>query len=432
MALAVALLLSPPARGEGKLITLKQAYSLAMKSSPSIQMLKERVRQAEADRYKAWSPLKPTAGFQGTFTHFDQEIALDFPNPLTGQIESIVIQKQNQFAFNILAKLPLFVGPAYQGIGIAKKQVRLAHMSQIRSSQDFLLQVAAAYYAVVSQKEVVKALENKVTVDRKHLTAAKARFTVGQSARSVVLRADLELTLDEQKLRVARNSLKAARRQLGILIGTPGKADVQRPAEPSNPGGGGSRALVDAALQRRFDFKATRVAIDMAQQSRKAFWWGFLPTLDLTWMYRWSEAAGFADQKGMWSLVFTLNVPIYDGGARYADLRKSQAQIREANEQQRALAQKIESDIVKLTSDVESANAGVVSARKALELAKTTASDIEASFEAGVTTQLDVLDANQRLLDAELGLTSSLFQRDLARLSLTHALGKFDPIKSDS
>jgi len=103
--------------------------------------------------------------------------------------------------------------------------------------------------------------------------------------------------------------------------------------------------------------------------------------------------------------------------------------IREARAQRRALAQRIESDIVKLKADLASAEAGVISARKAVKLARTTAGDMDASFSVGAATQLDVLDASHRRLEAEIQLTRSLYQRDLARLALAHAMGVFDPAR---
>jgi outer membrane protein TolC len=433
--LIVVLLAWGSARAE-RLVTLDQAYALALKNHPTMALLRERVRQAEAARYRAWSALKPVATFSGTFTHYDQEIALEFPeitvDPTTGALsfgdsESIVIQEQNQFGFNAVARLPLFVGPAYPGIGVARKQVELARKTQMRSRQDFLLQVARGYYVVVKQKEVVRALQNKVTVNEKHLAAARARFQVGQSPRATVLRADLVNTQDQQQLRVQKNLLLAARKQLAILLGTAEAVAVKRPAEPPSSEGAGKEAL-EAALARRYDVQASALGVKLAQQGKEAIWWGFLPNLDLTWLYRWSETAGFAEERGSWNLMFTLNVPIYDGGIRYANLQESQAKVREAALQKRLLEQRVESEIVELRAQVDSANAGVISAGKAMELARTTSEDMEASFEAGVATQLDVLDANQRVLEAELQLTQSLFDRDLARLSLRHSLGQYDPV----
>jgi len=428
--LAFALLLSSTSTLADQTLTLARAYEMALRNHPSIQLLKERVRQAEVARFRAWGALKPTASFQGTFTHYNKAIIIDLakssPVPIPG-MEPIEIQKQDQFGFTALAKLPLFMGPAYPSIGMARKQVELARLTEIRSRRDFLLQVSRAYYLVVSQKEVVRALQNKVTLNEKHLGAAKARFEVGQSPRSEVLRADLVATQDSQKLRVEQNNLKAARRQLAILLGLNGSLDVRRPAEP--PSLETARdSSVSQAMRTRHDYQATLLAARIARQAKDTVWWGFLPMLDLAWLYRWSEAAGFAGERGSWQLLFTLNVPLYDGGIRYANLREASSKMREVEQQRRALALRIEGEIVRLRADVESANAGVVSAHKAVELAKTTASDMEVSFEAGAVTQLDVLDANQRLLDAELAVTGALFQRDLARLALAHALGRFHPL----
>jgi outer membrane protein TolC len=265
-------------------------------------------------------------------------------------------------------------------------------------------------------------------VDRKHLAAAKAQFDVGQAPRASVLRADLVVTQDEQTLRVARYGLAAAQRSLAILLGADGCVDAARPAEPASLEAD-ERSMLAEAERNRLDLRAADAAVAMAAKSKEAVWWGFFPSLDLSWVYRWTQAAGFAGKQGSWNLMLTMNVPIYDGGSRYADLRDGESKIAEAREQRRALGLEVQAELVRLRSDVESASAGVISAHKALALARTTQEDMETSYEAGAATQLDVLDASQRLLDAELALTSTLYQRDLARLALAHAQGRFDPLR---
>lgn len=429
---ALGALLAPRhADAQPRKLSLTQAYGLALRSSPAMQVLRERVRQAEAARSKVWALLKPTASFSASFTHYDQEVVVDFaklsPIPIPGA-EPIVIQKQDQFAWNAVANLPLFRGPAYPRLTMARQGVELARLRELRTQQDFLLRVAQAYYLVVSRVDALKALTEKLDVDRKHLAAAKAQLAVGQAPRSSVLRADLVVTQDEQSARVARLTLDAARRQLAILLGVEGQVDAERPPEPASPPGSELSMTADA-LRQRADLQAAELSIALARKSKESVWWGFLPSLDLTWLYRWSEAAGFAGERGAWNLMLTVNVPLYDGGARYADLRDGESKLVEAREQRRALGLEVESEIVRLRAEVESASAGVISARKAVSLAKTTTEDMEASYAVGAVTQLDVLDASQRLLDAELQLTGQLFQRDLARLALAHAQGKFDPLR---
>jgi outer membrane protein TolC len=425
--LVVLVLAAPRAAPADQSVTLDEAYRLAVRNNPTMAMLRERVVQAQAASYRAWSALKPNATFQTTFTHYDQEIVVDFSMLMPGS-PPMVLQKQDQWGMVGVANLPIFRGPAYPRIDMAKKGVEVAKLREIRSRQDFLLRVAQAYYMVVSRKEVVTALENKLAVDQKNLAAARSRFEVGQSPRSEVLRADLVVTQDEQSLLTQRNGLDAARRQLAILLVVPGAVDAARPAEPGDPTRSDDE-MVATALGRRADLKAADLALVIAKQNKKAAWWSFLPSLDATFLWRWTEAAGFAGEKNTWNLTFTLTVPIYDGGLRYADLRDATSRIIEARAQKEALDLEVRAEIVRLRSDLQSATSGLVSAHKAVALARTTAADMEASFEAGAVTQLDVLDANQRLLDAELQLTTTRYTRDLARLALAHAQGQFDPLR---
>ncbi len=410
-----------------RLITLDQAYRLAMGKHPSIKVLRARVDQARAGRYRAWSAVKPTAMFQANFTHYDKEIS--FQNVFDPTAGDIVLQKQNQFGFNMMAKLPLFVGPAYPGISMAKKMVKVAELAEEDYRRGFQLQIANAYYMVVSQKEVVRSLEAKVAVDKKHLAAARARVDAGQSARVEVLRADLVATQDGQQLRVARNNLAAARRQLAILLGLKGSVDVKRPPEPTRPAKSFT-TMLGTALRKRHDFKASALSISAAESGKLASWLSFAPTLDVTWLYRWSESTDFLGDSDTWYLMFSLNLPLYDGGTRYAKLRESRAKIREEKYKRAALRSRIEGDLVRLRTEVASAEAGVISARKAVKLASVTEGDMEASFSAGAVTQLDVLDATQRHLEAKIGLISTLYKRDMARLALSNALGQYNPTRS--
>ena len=421
-------LTAPPARAE-RVVKLPEAFRLAMKNHPSVRIFQERVHQAEAARYKAWVAVKPTAYMQPNFSIYDNEAIIP-ASALGGPpgTPDIVFQKKYQWGMAMSVTMPLVVAPAYPAIQAAYKQVEIARLNTVRSSRDFLLQVARAYYAVVSQKEILRSLGTKVELGGKHLAAAKAKVEVGQAARAIVLRADLVLTQDRQKLLVAKNAVQAAKMQLAILLGVPGPVEVIRPPEPPTPDGAYQDQL-QQAVQRREDLKAASLGVEAASKGRTATWLGFLPTLDLSWNYRWTQAAGFVGDQDTWFFLFNLNIPIYDGGARYAGLRRTASQIIMAQEQVRALKASIAGDIVKYRSNLTSAESGIVSAGKAVKLARATREDIDASFEVGVATQLDALDASQRLLEAEINLVASKFQRDMARLSLAHAVGVFMPTK---
>jgi outer membrane protein TolC len=435
--LAALLIPARPAAAESRL-SLDQAYRTALRNNPTIAVLRERVVQSEVARYRAWSALKPTATFQGSYTR-QPEITVDFLSGLPDAFKALIpagtntantFQKPDLFVLQLAASVPLVRAAAYPRIGAARTGVEVARLREVRSRQDFLLRIAQAYYLVVSREDAVKALETKLAVDRKHLAAAKDRLSVGQSPRSEVMRADLVATQDEQNLLAQRNALQAARRALAILIGVPGSPQVERPSEPASPQSSEDQ-MIAIARGARLDLKAAGLSVNVAEKSLKSVWMTFVPSLDLSAFYRYNTPVSSFTQQNLWAFTVTLSVPLYDAGQRYAELRDARSRLIEAQRQQEALNLDIEAELVRLRADLASATAGVVSARKAVALARTTLEDMEASFQVGAATQLDVLDAAQRALDADLQLTSSLFTRDLSRLSLLHAQGRFDPLRAD-
>src|SRR3989339_1953486 len=77
--------------------SLQQTYEIALKNSPSLDILRARLSQARASHKKAWSAIKPTFNFQGAFTHFDEEVSIPFSG-----MDPVVYQLQNQFSYNVI------------------------------------------------------------------------------------------------------------------------------------------------------------------------------------------------------------------------------------------------------------------------------------------------------------------------------------------
>lgn len=412
-------------------LSLAEAYRLAVKDNPTLEGMRARVDAARAATRRVWGQLKPSASLDGSLTLNDPKVEIDTSAFSGGSTpgQTIVIQRRYQLGYALQANVPLFVGPAYQQLGVAKKGQRAAELRFVRSRQDFLLQVADAYYTALSSGEVVAALEEKVTVDRQNLEVARARFEVGRTVRSDALRAELVLVQDEQSLRQQRNAFEAAKQQVALLIGVDEPISVSRPPEPSSPPSD-AKAQLGMTLERRADVAAMTLDIAAARQSRKAVWWSFLPTVALSFLYRWQDAAGFANRKDSIAVVGSLSIPIYEGGVRYADLLSTQASIRQSQAAKAELARQIAINVVQLRAQLTSAEAGLVSAEKALSLAEVTLDEMTARYEAGTATQLDVLDATQRKLEARIDLTRSRYGRDMARLALAHAGGTFDPVSS--
>jgi outer membrane protein len=420
--------ISKSAAGPQRRVTLAQALKMALASNPSVAIFDARVKKAAAELRRSWSAYKPQLTASLSYARNIPDARLDFsefippgftvPDPIT------VVQKDT---FTLKAGLTqtVFDGAAAMSIGVARKQVGAAALERKRGRLDFLIDVARAYYSVLLLEQDRRSLAEKIKVDARNQKVAAARVEAGQRPRVDVLQAALELTRTRQALITNGHRLAAARRQLAILIGVKGLVQVQRPPVLVAPKNALSRRAIKAAMRRRGDVKAARLAVLAAEQQRRAGWWSFVPTLSASVGYRLQNFDGFAGQGDAWVLGATLDVPLYLGGIRYASIAAAKAQVADVSAKERALRQKIESEIVRLSAELAAAESGLVTAKKALALAKTVVGDMAARYEAGTATQVEVLSANQRQLESELTLNRAQLSRDLLRLQLTHALGRF-------
>lgn len=411
-----------------RVLTLPQAYQLALRNNPTLQQMDARVGLAEAERRRAWARVNPTARLEGSYTFNAPEVTID---PTAGQpgappSDPIVILRRFQLGFGARAALPLFEGPAYHLIGAAKKGVRAARKRLLRARQDFMLRVASAYYLALGRHEVIKALEDQLSVDRRNLEIARVRLEVGRIVRSEQLRAELVLVQDSQALRQERYTYEAAKRRVAILVGATGAIDLAKPAEPPSPLGRRAQ-LLRTALNHRVDIHALELDLAAARNTKTAAWWSFLPTLGLNLLYQWQEAEGFAGQQDTLAILARVNFPVYEGGVRYAELRRARATIAQSEAARAELQRDIAENIVQLRAELLSVEAGLVAARKALTLAITASDEMTARYEAGSATQIDQLDATRRRLEAQIDLIRARYTRDLARIALAHTMGRFDP-----
>jgi outer membrane protein TolC len=411
-------------------VTLEQAYALAIKSSPTVRLLAQRTRAARHRYEESFIPLKPTLGLRASYTHNDELLRLD-PNEfipsglgLVSSAEPIRIQERNQFAVYIKATVPLLRPGTYPQISAARNQARVAQLREIRSKEDFLLEVGRGYYRLLAWKEGITALERKVARDRQSVKQAKARVQSGTTPRTDQLRAELELTQSFGQLDQERIRLSAGRASLAILLGLTEAIDVVRPPLTTTWMSVSSlEALCDRAGNDRQDLHAAALELEAARMLKKAVRLSFLPSAEAAGLFRWDSVKGFSERKVHGQFMLNLTMPLYDGGQRYSLLRMSEINIARRKAEQDQLKRQVHHELIRQRAMLRSALSNVVVTRQAIELARSAAKDTERHYQVGAATQLELLDANQRLLQAELAAAQLGFQIAAARLGLEHATG---------
>ena len=456
--LAGALILSTAGPGwADRSITLDDALALARVHNRDLRAARERVVEAEAGVAQARAALLPTVSAQGRYTRNYKEVDFDaiaFAQPtfdignairmattnpaeaaaIQSAIErdqaalasqpTVVIQKLNQLDGTVNAAVPLVSPPAYYGLSAAQSSRDASTAGFHVTEASVLLAVAQAYFAAAGTDELVLARQDAVKVATETFDVAKARVAAELANQVESTRAETALVRAQQDLAEAENRRGQAYRALATLIGTHEPIAVQAAKTlPDEPGP--VEGLVGEARTRRPEIAAERATIAAADASAKAGAWRWSPVLSAFGFLRGQNYTGFSGDKYAWGVGLQLDWLLYDGGTRDAQRHIAQAQRREAEARLDLLADTVSDEVANARGTLETSRKGVGAAQRAVELARETLRLVRAQYDAGTARQLDVLQAQDALVGAEVALAQAHFDVALADLQLRRAAGAF-------
>jgi outer membrane protein TolC len=155
--------------------------------------------------------------------------------------------------------------------------------------------------------------------------------------------------------------------------------------------------------------------------------WSYAPNLGLSGVYRWANVGGFTGQNTSWAITLGLQWVLWDGGLREANLRESNAKVAEAKASATLAENKARDEVRRGLLDLASARANRTKAEEQLRLARESQRLVDVNFKAGVSTYLEVTDANTSLAAAETGFVGETLNASLAALRVLKAAGMFNP-----
>jgi outer membrane protein TolC len=336
----------------------------------------------------------------------------------------VVIQKLNQLDGTVNAAVPLVSPPAYYGLSAAQSSRDASTAGYQVTEAGVLLSVAQAYFAAAGTDELVRARQDAVKVATETFDVARARVAAELANQVESTRAETALVRAQQDLAEAENRRGQAYRALATLIGTRESIAVQAAATlPAEPGP--VDALVGEARTRRPEIAAERATIAAASASAKASAWRWSPVLSAFGFLHGQNYTGFSGDKYAWAVGLQLDWLLYDGGVRDAQRHIAQAQRREAEARLDLLADTVSDEVANARGTLETSRKGVGAAQRAVDLARETLRLIRAQYDAGTAKQLDVLQAQDALVGAEVALAQAHFDVALADLQLQRAAGEF-------
>jgi len=183
----------------------------------------------------------------------------------------------------------------------------------------------------------------------------------------------------------------------------------------------------ELALSTRPDYKAAQAQVHAAELRRSAAWKGWLPSLDLSGTY---GVLGFHpdEMAPNYSAAATLNIPIFQGGKVQADIKEADAVLKERQAQADNLKARIEQEVEDSILDLNAAAKQVEVAKTGLDFAQQALTQSQDRFAAGVTNNVEVIQAQQQLASANDQYITSLFGHNIAKVLLARSVGNAEQL----
>ncbi|WEX87233.1 outer membrane channel protein TolC [Sinorhizobium garamanticum] len=287
-----------------------------------------------------------------------------------------------------------------------------------------LLAAAQAYANIARDQQVVSIRRQNLAFLREQLNASQARLEVGEGTRTDVSQAEAELANAQSLLVSAIAQLKQSEAVYVQIVGA-APTGIRQPAPASKSMPRSLDQAVATGLRENPQILAAQYAVDSAGFQVKSAEGTMLPGVVLQGaVTRNTGNAGQGLDDTTASITARVEVPIYQGGAEYGQIR----QAKEILGQQRILVDSarasVQQTVVSAYAQLDSALARITASRSQIAAANLALEGVIEERKVGQRTTLDVLDSQQDVLDAQESLAAAQRDAVVASYSLLAATGR--------
>jgi outer membrane protein len=381
--------------------SLTDALGVAYETNPQLGAARAGVRASDENVSQANASWRPHISATGTYAYDETKISGASKRTVTHPLEAQIGFTQELFRG----------GRTYAEIGKAKASVRAARADLTATEQTVLLAGVTAYMDVVRDTAIVNLRRHNVDILRRQRDQTALEFKAGSLTRTDVAQADARFAGAQSTATAAEGQLAISRANFTQVIGRPAETLEERPPTPAIlPGtqealdelaGKANPALVQAQENER----AADYAVDIAVGA-------MLPEANLQGGYSYSQGsytsslgAGLVTQ-GI-GVQAQINIPIYQGGAEQSAVRQAKQLHAQAQLNVSVTDRQVREAAASAWNTYQSALANITSNDATAQSNEIAANGVTKEQRVGGRTVLDVLNAQQELLNAQVAVVTS-------------------------
>lgn len=405
------LLLSSSGIGTAHAETLQGALARAYQSNPTLTGARAGQRATDENVPIQKAAGRPNIGASAEFQELVVRPASSFISPHRSANASASIS------------VPIYSGGAVRnGVKAAKTRVEAGRADLRATEASIFAQVVAAYMDVIRDSAIVSLNLANVKVLDVNLQATNDRFEVGDLTRTDVAQSQSRLALARSDLQTAQANLIGSRENYIALVGAAPDDLTPPPALPGLPTT--PEIAVQVALADNPDIQSAQKAAEAARYDVRVARAGALPTLTGFTQGSYTDYLdnALAANKQV-AVGVTATLPLYQGGRPAAQVRQSQALQSRAMEQEIGVERGVIAQARAAYASWQASLLTIQSSQTAVDAANLSLEGVRAENSVGSRTILDILNAEQEALIANVQLVSARRNAYVAGFSLLAAMG---------
>lgn len=413
-------------------ISLQQAIDLALRNNIDLQNSLISVQRQQETLRSAQAALWPQLDLTSSYTWSDSanaRISIQRQLDIQGRVSDLQTDSTStswntelRLRYNIFTS-----GSRDANIKSAQERLRLLELEVERQTEDTRLSVAEAYYNIQNTDQDVMIAESAILNSEESLTDAQSLERAGVGTQFDVLRSEVQLANDQQRLRQAQSDQRIARRTLARLLDLPPNLDVSA-SDPIELAGTWNLPLEETivlAFRSRAELEQQIAQREIARQEQRAARASALPQLSAFASANLLENSddGVSGLTEGYTAGLQFSWQLFNGGATAAavrdqELAQASAELEFGNQRNQVRLQ-VEQSYYQLEASLQN----VSTAEEALKLAEESLDLARLRFQAGVGTQTEVIGAQNDLTQAQGNRVEAIIGYNRALVNLRRAVG---------
>ncbi|MDM7995336.1 MAG: TolC family protein [Acidobacteriota bacterium] len=432
MLVAAALLAPAAAQDKQPPLTMEAAVELAWKRNPEMRVALEELDELKGRITEVRSGAYPQVTFQGYGLRMRDPSILNsssFDKVPKEFKDALIPSANNMFDMTLNVKQPIYnAGKVRTALQLAEESLGEKNAARDAVRQQLAFKVFQAFNDLLLAEANRDVVRETYRQRNKHLEQARSRYKSGVATEIDVLRSEVNVANLEPDLIRADNQVRLARAAINNLI----VEDLEAPTEIAGtldyrPWAVGSLGEIQKrTLEQRPELQAARRQVQQAKLGLTLANAENRLTVDMEGQYGYAvrEPQNFFNNDfSRWNLTFNFRLPLFDSGRKAGLTVQALARLRAAEQRLAQLENTYRLEVKRAYDDMQSSEKAIAAAKLSVNQAEKVLTLMQANYQYGAATTLDVLDSQTALSMARNAQIAATYDYEMAKARLRLASG---------